>query len=60
MCGTCGAVISVLILAAGGVLYGNVAAAGLTSVQLAGVLFVLVGLGKLVHAGGMCSMCKGK
>ena len=51
MCSMCGGVISVLFLAAGALLYmGNA--------MYAGVVLVLIGLGKLVHVAGMCPSCK--
>ncbi|MBI5227986.1 hypothetical protein HY988_05345 [Candidatus Micrarchaeota archaeon] len=51
MCKMCGLVMSLLMIVAGGLLYmGNT--------MYAGVVLVLLGLGKLVHKLGMCPMCK--
>ncbi|MBI2079887.1 hypothetical protein HYT84_03910 [Candidatus Micrarchaeota archaeon] len=58
MCGTCKSVMGVLVLAAGAELFANVSVAGLTGFQVAGLLFVLHGVGTLVHMAGLCSMCK--
>ena len=60
MCGSCRSVLGVLVLAAGAVLFGNVAFGMWKAQQVAGGLFVLVGLGKLMHVGNMCPMCSGK
>lgn len=54
----CKTIMSLLFLLAGLVLAMGNPVAGMPPMQLAGVLFVLVGLGKLIHCMGMCSMCK--
>lgn len=48
---------SLLLIVAGAVLFANVAVAGLTGLQIAGLLFVVSGLCKLAHALGMCGKC---
>ena len=58
MCGTCKAVDSILVVAAGAALAGF--SLGFDRYAVAGGLLVLVGLGRLLHVGGMCPMCKGK
>ena len=47
-----------LVLIAGLELIVNTPVAGLSGIQVAGLLLVLSGLGKIVHAFGMCSACK--
>ena len=47
-----------LVLIAGLELFVNTSIAGLSGIQVAGLLFVLSGLVKVVHAFGMCSACK--
>ena len=53
----CKGVMGVLVLLAGVELFVNAPIAGLTGFQVAGVLLVLYGLGKLAHALGMCGGC---
>lgn len=48
----------VLVLVAGVELYTNMAVAGLTALQVAGLLFALHGLGTVVHVAGLCPQCK--
>ncbi|MEW6748885.1 MAG: hypothetical protein AB1295_04225 [Candidatus Micrarchaeota archaeon] len=55
----CKSAMGVLVLLAGAELYANVSVAGLTGVQIAGVLLLLNGLGVLMHALYLCPMCKG-
>lgn len=57
MGGMCKTIMSLLILLAGIVMMGNVQLAGFPAFQMAGILFTLLGLIKLVHCMGMCSMC---
>jgi uncharacterized membrane protein HdeD (DUF308 family) len=54
----CRGVKGLLLLVVGAVLYLNLSVAGLTALQIAGLLFVLMGLIKLVHCSGMCPSCK--
>jgi uncharacterized membrane protein HdeD (DUF308 family) len=53
----CKAVNGVLVLVAGVAMFMNLSIAGLTGAQVAGVMFVLFGVSKLVHALGFCSAC---
>jgi uncharacterized membrane protein HdeD (DUF308 family) len=54
----CRGVKGLLMLIVGAVLFMNLSVAGLTALQLAGLLFILMGLIKLVHCAGMCPSCK--
>jgi len=54
----CKAIMSLLVLVAGVVLYLNTTIAGLTGLQLAGLLLAIFGLCKLVHVCGMCGACE--
>lgn len=69
MCGMCGIIGSLLMLLGSGalVLYGLNSEAGATDsitgdmmILVAGVMFVLAALGKLVHALKLCPMCNKK
>lgn len=53
----CKAILGILVLLAGVELYTNTTIAGLTGLQVAGLLFILFGLGKLAHAFCMCGTC---
>lgn len=53
----CKAIRALLLIVAGAELFANVAVAGLTGLQVAGLLFALSGVVKLVHALGFCSAC---
>jgi hypothetical protein len=54
----CKGVNGVLVLLAGYELFSGSVFAGLTGLQMAGVLFMLFGVSKLVHALGLCPCCK--
>jgi hypothetical protein len=49
---------SLLVLLAGIALFLNTSIAGFTGLQLAGLLLILFGLGKLAHVCGMCGSCE--
>ncbi len=57
MCGMCSKICSLLVLLAGLAMAANLSVGGMNSVQIAGILFALFGICKLVHNMGMCSMC---
>lgn len=53
----CKVIRSLLLIIAGAELFANIPLAGLSGVQIAGLLLLISGLVKLAHACGMCSMC---
>ena len=57
MCGMCSKICSLLLLIAGAVMAGNVSVGGMGPVQVGGILLAVLGVCKLVHNMGMCSMC---
>jgi len=56
--GMCKALKGVLVLLAGLEMYLNIPIAGMTGVQVAGLLFALFGLTILLHVAGVCNSCK--
>ena len=56
----CMKVIAILFLIAGVAMFANIGVAGWSAIQLSGVMFLLIGLGKLTHMMGMCPMCNVK
>jgi uncharacterized membrane protein HdeD (DUF308 family) len=53
----CKTIKSVLLILAGLALFTNMSIAGMMGAQIAGALIAVIGVVKLVHCFGMCSMC---